>query len=53
MASKWVEMLKSSQKTCIIQDGRRKIHYTFTNDNELAEEYDIKTDELVGKWTQV
>ena len=45
-------MLKSSQKTCIIQDGRRKIHYTFTSDNELAEEYDIKTNELVGEWIQ-
>ena len=46
-------MLKSSQKTCIIQDGRRKIHYTFTSDNELAEEYDIKTNELVGECVQV
>ena len=50
MASTWVELLKKSQKTCIIQDGRRKIHYTFANENELAEEYDIKTNELVGKF---
>ena len=49
MASTWIEMLKNSQKTCIIQDNRRKIHFTFANGNELAEEYDLKTNELVGR----
>lgn len=29
--------------------GRRKIHYLFTDGKEMAEEYDLKTDELIGK----
>ncbi|KAI3352857.1 hypothetical protein L3Q82_019433 [Scortum barcoo] len=31
--------------------GKRKIHYLFTDGKEMAEEYDLKTDELiVRKW---
>ncbi|EDV20765.1 uncharacterized protein TRIADDRAFT_31259 [Trichoplax adhaerens] len=44
--STWVEMLKSSQKTCLVQDGRKKIHYTFKNHTEMAEEYDMATFDL-------
>lgn len=29
--------------------GKRKIHYLFADGKEMAEEYDLKTDELVGK----
>lgn len=29
--------------------GKRKIHYLFTDGKEMAEEYDLKTDELIGK----
>lgn len=29
--------------------GKRKIHYLFTDGKEMAEEYDLKTDELLGK----
>ncbi|KAL5022629.1 hypothetical protein ScPMuIL_001784 [Solemya velum] len=51
MASTWLEKLKSSQKTCLIQDGRRKIHFTFSDGTELAEEYDAQTWELIiRKW---
>ncbi len=39
---------KSATKTCIVGQGRRKIHTTFANDEEMVEEYDMKTDELVG-----
>ncbi|XP_005089488.1 protein DPCD isoform X2 [Aplysia californica] len=51
MADNWFQSLRSAQKTCLIQDGRRKIHFTFTDGSELAEEYDFKSDELiVRKW---
>ena len=30
--------------------GRRKIHFTFPDGQELAEEYNLKTGELVGMW---
>ncbi|RUS79427.1 hypothetical protein EGW08_012804 [Elysia chlorotica] len=51
MAELWLGKLQSAQKTCIIQDGRRKIHFTFPDGTEMAEEYDTKTgDLLVRKW---
>ncbi|KAK3758085.1 hypothetical protein RRG08_006660 [Elysia crispata] len=51
MAELWLEKLQSAQKTCLIQDGRRKIHFTFAEGTEMAEEYDTKTgDLLVRKW---
>uniref|UniRef100_A0A3B4VFY3 Protein DPCD n=1 Tax=Seriola dumerili TaxID=41447 RepID=A0A3B4VFY3_SERDU len=47
----WSNILKSSKKTALIHDGKRKIHYLFTDGKEMAEEYDLKTDELiVRKW---
>ncbi|KAL3864886.1 hypothetical protein ACJMK2_006533 [Sinanodonta woodiana] len=51
MASMWVENLRKAQKTCLVQNGRRKIHFTLTDGTELAEEYDLRNDELVvRKW---
>nr|XP_033478801.1 protein DPCD isoform X2 [Epinephelus lanceolatus] len=47
----WSDILKSSKKTALIHDGKRKIHYLFTDGKEMAEEYDLQTDELiVRKW---
>ncbi|CAG5929007.1 protein DPCD isoform 2-T2 [Menidia menidia] len=47
----WSDALKSSKKTALINDGKRKVHYLFTDGKEMAEEYDLKTDELnVRKW---
>ncbi|GFO46260.1 protein dpcd-like [Plakobranchus ocellatus] len=51
MADLWLAKLQSAQKTCLIQDDRRKIHFTFADGTEMAEEYDVKTaDLLVRKW---
>ncbi|CAF0744861.1 unnamed protein product [Brachionus calyciflorus] len=48
---KWLEKLKKAEKTCLFQDGRRKVHYTFPDKTELAEEYNIQTGELlIRKW---
>jgi len=47
----WINLLKSARKTALIQDGRRKIHFTFQDGTELVEEYDVKTNDLiVRKW---
>ncbi|RNA17723.1 hypothetical protein BpHYR1_042112 [Brachionus plicatilis] len=47
----WIEKLKKAEKTCLLQDGRRKIHYTFPDKTELAEEYNVQTGELlIRKW---
>ncbi|XP_076001628.1 protein DPCD [Genypterus blacodes] len=43
----WVDLLKSSKKTALIHDGKRKVHYLFRDGKEMAEEYDLKTDELI------
>ncbi|XP_068111764.1 protein DPCD isoform X3 [Hyperolius riggenbachi] len=49
----WLESLKASKKTCILQDGRRKVHYLFSDGKEMVEEYDHKKHELlVRKWRQ-
>ncbi|KAG7223834.1 hypothetical protein INR49_026517 [Caranx melampygus] len=49
----WSNILKSSKKTALIHDGSRKIHYLFMDGKEMAEEYDLETDELmVRKWRQ-
>ncbi|CAL1601941.1 unnamed protein product [Knipowitschia caucasica] len=47
----WHKMLKCSKKTALIHDGKRKVHYLFSDGKEMAEEYDVNTDELlVRKW---
>lgn len=33
----------------ILSVGKRKIHYLFSDGKEMAEEYDMKTDELIGE----
>ncbi|KAL6481725.1 hypothetical protein MHYP_G00098050 [Metynnis hypsauchen] len=43
----WSDLLKASKKTALISDGKRKVHYLFSDGGEMAEEYDIRTDELV------
>ncbi|XP_061685921.1 protein DPCD isoform X1 [Syngnathoides biaculeatus] len=47
----WIDNLKSAKKTALIHDGKRKVHYLFADGKEMAEEYDLITDELVvRKW---
>ncbi|XP_068817788.1 protein DPCD isoform X1 [Capricornis sumatraensis] len=47
----WLESLRAAEKTALLQDGRRKVHYLFPDGKEMAEEYDEKTKELlVRKW---
>ncbi|KAM9313949.1 protein DPCD [Pholidichthys leucotaenia] len=47
----WIDTLKSSKKTALIHGGIRKVHYLFPDGKEMAEEYDLNTDELiVRKW---
>ena len=47
----WKEKLISARKTAIVQGSIRKVHYELGNEDELAEDYDMKTGELlVRKW---
>ncbi|KAF5909290.1 protein DPCD, partial [Clarias magur] len=45
----WSDLLKGAKKTALISDGKRKVHYLFTDGTEMAEEYDTKTDELLSR----
>lgn len=47
MAKHWQETLESAQKTALLQDNRRKIHYTFADGREMVEEYDASSNELI------
>ncbi|KAI6658476.1 Protein DPCD-like isoform X2 [Oopsacas minuta] len=40
---RWLEELKSSKKTCLVSDGKKKVHYLFTSGLEMSEDYDLKT----------
>ncbi|NXQ60025.1 DPCD protein, partial [Anthoscopus minutus] len=49
----WLERLRAAGKTALVQDGKRKIHYLFEDGKEMAEEYDIKTGQLISrKWRE-
>ncbi|XP_067002673.1 protein DPCD [Anabrus simplex] len=45
----WLERIQKAQKIGIIQDGKRKIHYTFGDGLEMVEEYNMETDVLVKR----
>ncbi len=44
------ELLKNFQKNCYLTKykGKRKIHYTFEDRTEMAEEYNISTGDILG-----
>ncbi|XP_028937129.1 protein DPCD isoform X3 [Ornithorhynchus anatinus] len=47
----WLDGLRAAEKTALLQDGRRKVHYLFPDGKEMAEEYDVKTSVLLArKW---
>ncbi|XP_020646451.1 protein DPCD isoform X1 [Pogona vitticeps] len=49
----WPEKLRAARKTALISDGKRKVHYLFDDGKEMAEEYDMKTNQLLlRKWRQ-
>ncbi|BET02007.1 deleted in primary ciliary dyskinesia homolog (mouse) [Nesidiocoris tenuis] len=45
----WLEKLKNAEKTCIIQEGKRKVHYRFNDGEEMAEEYNMATDIILRR----
>ncbi|XP_065602938.1 protein DPCD [Cyrtonyx montezumae] len=49
-APSWLERLRAANKIARVQDGNRMIHYQFEDGKEMAEEYNVKTGQLVSKW---
>ncbi|XP_051474472.1 protein DPCD isoform X2 [Apus apus] len=49
----WLGRLRAARKTALVQDGNHKIHYLFEDGKEMAEEYNLKTGQLVSrKWRE-
>ena len=46
-ADSWLEELKNSKKTCLVSEGKKKVHYLFSSGVEMAEEYELKTGALL------
>jgi hypothetical protein len=46
----YFKSLYSIDKTKNIFSGRKKIHFTFTDGTEMSEEYDVRTEALVGMY---
>ncbi|EDO40351.1 predicted protein [Nematostella vectensis] len=47
----WLETLRNARKTSLVQDGKRKIHFTFADGTQMVEEYSVANGELlVRKW---
>ena len=40
-------MPEGTKMTKMVSGGRRRVHYTFPDEGEMVEEYDLQTDELV------
>ncbi|KAK9509561.1 hypothetical protein O3M35_006850 [Rhynocoris fuscipes] len=45
----WLSQIRNAEKTSLIQDGKRKVHYKFQNDVEMAEEYNMETNILTRR----
>ncbi|KZC11461.1 PREDICTED: protein DPCD [Dufourea novaeangliae] len=46
---RWLNLIQTAQKTAIIQDGKRKIHFLLEDGREMVEEYHIETNVLVRR----
>nr|BAN21104.1 conserved hypothetical protein [Riptortus pedestris] len=45
----WMTRVRTAEKTCLIQDGKKKVHYKFQDGEEMAEEYNIETNSLLRR----
>eukprot|EP00041_Stephanoeca_diplocostata_P021059 m.483370 g.483370 ORF g.483370 m.483370 type:complete len:207 (+) comp21726_c0_seq6:327-947(+) len=50
-AATWLHDLKKAKKTAMVQDGFKKIHFTFADGREMVEEWSTQNDTLATrKW---
>ncbi|RZF43055.1 hypothetical protein LSTR_LSTR001233 [Laodelphax striatellus] len=49
MAEDWLGSIRRAEKTAIMQNGKRKVHYKFPNGHEMAEEYSMETNVLLRR----
>ncbi|XP_031841132.1 protein DPCD [Nomia melanderi] len=48
-ADRWLNLVKSAQKTAIVENGKRKVHFLLDDGRELVEEYHLETNVLVRR----
>ncbi|KAM7536003.1 hypothetical protein Aperf_G00000099681 [Anoplocephala perfoliata] len=50
----WLNTIKEAKKTTLVQDGRTKVHYSFPDGREMAEQYDNNSGIIIErKWKEV
>lgn len=47
--SDWFTQLKNAKKSCLIENNLKKIHYDFSNGQEMVEEYNLDTNVLTRR----
>lgn len=45
----WLTYIRRAEKTAIIHDGKKKVHFKFPDGNEMAEEYSMETNVLLRR----
>eukprot|EP00126_Sphaerothecum_destruens_P015175 Sdes_comp9099_c0_seq1m560 len=43
----WIQSLTDAKKTVLLQDGKKKIHFTLSDGSEMVEEYDSRNMDLL------
>ncbi|CAK9806797.1 Protein DPCD [Anthophora quadrimaculata] len=45
----WLSLIQNAEKTAIIQDGKRKVHFLMEDGREMVEEYHMETNVLLRR----
>ncbi|XP_014280426.1 protein DPCD [Halyomorpha halys] len=45
----WIARVRNAEKTSLVQDGKRKVHYKFQDGEEMAEEYNLDTNVILRR----
>ncbi|KAE8744554.1 hypothetical protein FOCC_FOCC008794 [Frankliniella occidentalis] len=52
-SSNWIAYLSSAQKSCLVENGVRKVHYNLPDGKEMVEEYNLQTNVLQRRMWKV
>ncbi|KAL0269949.1 UNVERIFIED_CONTAM: hypothetical protein PYX00_007522 [Menopon gallinae] len=45
----WLISIRDAEKTCIVQDGKKKVHFKFQDGREMVEEYSLETNVIIRR----
>ncbi|KAK3911295.1 Protein DPCD [Frankliniella fusca] len=52
-SSNWIPYLSAAKKSCLVENGVRKVHYNLPDGKEMVEEYNLQTDVLQRRMWKV